>query len=65
MGIPSLHAIVRAVSHLEETNTRDQISIIASGGLLVPGHFLKMLGWERMRFMLAQLCYSPFPIVNH
>ena len=26
MGIPSLHAIVRAVSHLEETNTRDQIS---------------------------------------
>ena len=43
MGIPSLHAIVRAVSHLEETNMRDQISIIASGGLLVPGHFLKML----------------------
>ncbi|MFZ0445162.1 MAG: FMN-binding glutamate synthase family protein [Bacillus sp. (in: firmicutes)] len=43
MGIPSLHAIVRAVSHLEKTNTRDQISIISSGGLLVPGHFLKML----------------------
>ena len=43
MGIPSLHAIVRAVSHLEERNMRDQISIIASGGLLVPGHFLKML----------------------
>lgn len=43
MGIPSLHAIVRAVSHLENRNKRDQISIIASGGLLVPGHFLKML----------------------
>ena len=43
MGIPSLHAIVRAVSYLEEKNMRDQISIIASGGLLVPGHFLKML----------------------
>ena len=43
MGIPSVHAIVRAVSHLEERNMRDQISIIASGGLLVPGHFLKML----------------------
>ena len=43
MGIPSIHAIVRAVSHLEERNMRDQISIIASGGLLVPGHFLKML----------------------
>ena len=43
MGIPSLHAIVRAVSYLEERKMRDQISIIASGGLLVPGHFLKML----------------------
>ncbi len=43
MGIPSVHAIVRAVSHLEERKMRDQISIIASGGLLVPGHFLKML----------------------
>ena len=43
MGIPSLHAVVRAVRHLEERNMRDQISIIASGGLLVPGHFLKML----------------------
>ena len=43
MGIPSIHAIVRAVSHLEERNMRDKISIIASGGLLVPGHFLKML----------------------
>lgn len=43
MGIPSLHAMVRAVSYLEERKVRDQISLIASGGLLVPGHYLKML----------------------
>ncbi|MCM3568557.1 FMN-binding glutamate synthase family protein [Neobacillus mesonae] len=43
MGIPTLHAIVRAVNHLEKRNRRDQISLIASGGLTVPGHFLKML----------------------
>ncbi|MED4207382.1 FMN-binding glutamate synthase family protein [Neobacillus mesonae] len=43
MGIPTLHAIVRAVNHLEKRNMRDQISLIVSGGLLVPGHFLKML----------------------
>lgn len=43
MGIPTLHAIVRAINHLENRNMRDQISVIVSGGLLVPGHFLKVL----------------------
>jgi methylamine---glutamate N-methyltransferase subunit C len=43
MGIPLLHAIVRAVNHLEERKKRDQVSLIVSGGMLVPGHFLKML----------------------
>lgn len=43
MGIPTLHAIVRAVNHLEKRNMKGKISLIASGGLLVPGHFLKML----------------------
>ncbi|MEH7344095.1 FMN-binding glutamate synthase family protein [Bacillus sp. JJ1532] len=42
-GIPTLHAIVRAVNHLEKRNMRGQISLIFSGGLLVPGHFLKVL----------------------
>ncbi|WP_045521743.1 FMN-binding glutamate synthase family protein [Neobacillus niacini] len=43
MGIPTLHAIVRAVNHLEKSKMKGKISLIASGGLLVPGHYLKML----------------------
>jgi glutamate synthase domain-containing protein 2 len=43
MGIPTLHALVRAVNHLEKRKMKDQISLIVSGGLLVPGHFLKAL----------------------
>ena len=42
-GIPTLHGVVRAVNHLEKRNMKDQISLIVSGGLLVPGHFLKVL----------------------
>lgn len=43
VGIPTLHAIVRAANHLEKRNMKSKISLIASGGLLVPGHFLKVL----------------------
>ncbi len=43
IGIPTLHAVVRAVRHLEKRNMKGQISLIVSGGLLVPGHFLKAL----------------------
>lgn len=43
IGIPTLHAIVRAANHLEKRNLKGKISLIASGGLLVPGHFLKVL----------------------
>ena len=42
-GIPTLHGIIRAVSHLEKRNMKGKISLIVSGGLLVPGHFLKVL----------------------
>lgn len=42
-GIPTLHAVVRAVNHLEKRKMKDQISLIVSGGLLIPGHFLKVL----------------------
>ena len=42
-GIPTLHAVVRAANHLEKRNMKGQISLIVSGGLLVPGHFLKVL----------------------
>ncbi len=43
MGIPTLHAVIRAVHHLEKRNMKEQISLIVSGGLFVPGHFLKVL----------------------
>ncbi|PLS06961.1 FMN-binding glutamate synthase family protein [Neobacillus cucumis] len=43
VGIPTLHAILRAANHLEKRNMKGKISLIASGGLLVPGHFLKVL----------------------
>ncbi len=43
MGIPTLHAVVRAVEHLETRKVKGQISLIVSGGLFVPGHFLKVL----------------------
>ena len=43
IGIPTLHAVVRAVNHLEKRKMKGQISLIVSGGLFVPGHFLKVL----------------------
>ncbi|MBS4188957.1 FMN-binding glutamate synthase family protein [Bacillus sp. FJAT-49705] len=42
-GIPTLHAIFRANKHLEKRKMKGQISLIASGGLFTPGHFLKVL----------------------
>ncbi|MBS4174514.1 FMN-binding glutamate synthase family protein [Bacillus sp. FJAT-49736] len=42
-GIPTLHAVFRAANHLEKRNMKGQISLIVSGGLFVPGHFLKVL----------------------
>lgn len=42
-GIPTLHAVVRASKHLEKKKMKGKISLIVSGGLLVPGHFLKVL----------------------
>ncbi|MFC4619558.1 FMN-binding glutamate synthase family protein [Camelliibacillus cellulosilyticus] len=43
MGIPTLHAVVRAANYLEKRKKKGKISLIVSGGLLVPGHFLKVL----------------------
>ncbi|HHW35769.1 MAG TPA: FMN-binding glutamate synthase family protein [Bacillales bacterium] len=43
MGIPTLHGVIRAVHHLEKRNMKGKISLIVSGGLFVPGHFLKVL----------------------
>ncbi|MCS0789261.1 FMN-binding glutamate synthase family protein [Cytobacillus pseudoceanisediminis] len=42
-GIPTLHALIRASNHLEKRKKKGEISIIVSGGLFTPGHFLKVL----------------------
>ncbi|MDP4551154.1 FMN-binding glutamate synthase family protein [Alkalihalobacillus macyae] len=42
-GIPTLHGVVRAANHLEKRNMKGHISLIVSGGLFTPGHFLKVL----------------------
>lgn len=43
VGLPTLYSIVRAVDWLEENGLRDKCSVIATGGLSTPGHFLKAL----------------------
>lgn len=42
-GLPTLHALVRAVQHLETRGVRDHVSLIVGGGLYTPGDFLKVL----------------------
>lgn len=43
IGLPTLHALVRAFDWLTKNNKKDKFQIIASGGLTTPGHFLKAL----------------------
>ncbi len=43
LGLPLLYCLPRAIKWLEENKLRDQISVIASGRLKSPGHFLKAL----------------------
>lgn len=42
-GLPTLHALVRAVRFLETRRVREQVSLIVGGGLYTPGDFLKVL----------------------
>ncbi|MDM5225875.1 FMN-binding glutamate synthase family protein [Cytobacillus sp. NJ13] len=42
-GIPTMHALIRASNHLEKRKKKGEISLIVSGGLFTPGHFLKVL----------------------
>src|SRR5699024_1676525 len=42
-GIPTLHALVRASNHLKRRRMKDKVSLVVSGGLNVPGDFLKVL----------------------
>lgn len=43
LGLPTLFAIGRAARFLEERGVRDRFTLIATGGLATPGHFLKCL----------------------
>ena len=43
VGLPTLHALARTVRYLEDQGVKNQISVIAAGGLVSPGHFLKAL----------------------
>mgnify|MGYP001161695262 CR=1 FL=1 len=43
VGLPTLHALARTVRYIEEAGMKDDVSIIAAGGLVSPGHFLKAL----------------------
>lgn len=43
VGLPTLFALGRTVRHLQLRGVKDQISVIAAGGLTTPGHFLKAL----------------------
>lgn len=43
LGLPSLPALCRTVEFLKRKGVKDRISVIISGGLYTPGHFLKAL----------------------
>ncbi|WP_334074536.1 MULTISPECIES: FMN-binding glutamate synthase family protein [Paenibacillus] len=43
VGLPTLFALARTVQYLEERGVKQSISVIASGGLTTPGHFLKAM----------------------
>jgi len=43
MGIPTLHAVNRAVQYLRRQGLADRISLLAGGGLRTPADFLKAL----------------------
>ena len=43
VGLPTFHTLVRTVDWLIKNNLRDRFSVIITGGLTTPGHFLKAL----------------------
>jgi len=43
VGLPTLHTLVRTVDWLTKHNLRERFSVITTGGLTTPGHFLKAL----------------------
>jgi len=43
LGLPLLYCLPRAIRWLEDHNLRDRFTVIASGRMKTPGHFLKAL----------------------
>ncbi|MGI6127977.1 MAG: FMN-binding glutamate synthase family protein, partial [Planifilum sp.] len=43
MGLPTLFAVTRAAKFLAEKGATGDVSLIATGGLVTPGHFLKAM----------------------
>ncbi|HBG22734.1 MAG TPA: FMN-binding glutamate synthase family protein [Peptococcaceae bacterium] len=43
LGLPLLYCLPRAIQRLEDNNMRNRFTVIASGRLKTPGHFLKAL----------------------
>lgn len=43
VGLPTLYALSRTVRYLASLGVKDDTSVIAAGGLVNPGHFLKAL----------------------
>lgn len=42
-GLPNIYALCRTTNHLIKRGMKNKVSIIISGGLTTPGHFLKAL----------------------
>jgi glutamate synthase domain-containing protein 2 len=43
VGLPTLFALARTIQFLEKKGVKEDISVIASGGLTTPGHYLKAM----------------------
>lgn len=43
MGLPTLPALVRTVDYLQRVGKREDVTVIAAGGLRTPGEFLKAI----------------------
>ncbi|HEX7713130.1 MAG TPA: FMN-binding glutamate synthase family protein [Bacillota bacterium] len=43
VGLPTLPALCRTASYLKQRGLQNKVSLIVSGGLVTPGHFLKAL----------------------
>lgn len=43
LGLPTLYAVNRAANYIKEQGRSDKTSLIATGGLVSPGHYLKAM----------------------